>query len=349
MINILNIKPNVVSKDLRSYAMLFYGAPKVGKTTIATKFPKPLLLAFEKGYLTIPGIMPQDINSWEEFIQVLMQLDTPAAREMYSTIIIDTADIAYDYCGNYIIKNSVGKDGIVPSTIGEVPFGSGWGLKDTEFDKQLRRIIKMNYGLILVSHEVDKSRKETVVGADGKKTEVMKYVQIEPSLGQRGNAVIAKIVDVYGYARSFPNPDTESPQLSVSRLFVRATPRYKAGTRFKYLEESMPFDYESLSTAISLAIDKENQEVGNGALVTETFIDRAVAEDHKDFFVLGKEFQEITAELMEKDAKKYGSRIVSIVNDLLGMGKKVSDMTEIQVDTLELIVIELRKLKEKQE
>ena len=61
-LDILSITPHEVSRDLRGYTMLFYGAPKTGKTTIASKFDGALLLAFETGYLAIPGVMAQPIN-----------------------------------------------------------------------------------------------------------------------------------------------------------------------------------------------------------------------------------------------------------------------------------------------
>ena len=91
-INLLNIQPHQVSRDMRGYSIFFYGEPKSGKTTIATKFPRHLLLAFEKGYNAIPGAMAQPINSWSEFKKVLRQLKDARAKEMFETIIIDTAD-----------------------------------------------------------------------------------------------------------------------------------------------------------------------------------------------------------------------------------------------------------------
>ena len=52
-IDILKVKPHQVSRDLCGYTMLFYGAPKTGKTTIASQFPDTLLLAFEIGFITV--------------------------------------------------------------------------------------------------------------------------------------------------------------------------------------------------------------------------------------------------------------------------------------------------------
>ena len=63
-INLLNLQPHKVSKDLSGYITYIYGAPKTGKTTLATQMPSALLLAFERGYNAIPGIIAQDVNTW---------------------------------------------------------------------------------------------------------------------------------------------------------------------------------------------------------------------------------------------------------------------------------------------
>lgn len=94
MIDILNIKPTVISRDLKGKYILLYGKPKVGKTTLASNFPNNLLVAFEKGYNAIDGIRAIDINKWADFKQVLRQLEKPEAKEMYDTITIDTTTIA---------------------------------------------------------------------------------------------------------------------------------------------------------------------------------------------------------------------------------------------------------------
>ena len=44
-INLLELQPHQVSRDLRGYSVFLYGDPKSGKTTIASQFPDALLLA----------------------------------------------------------------------------------------------------------------------------------------------------------------------------------------------------------------------------------------------------------------------------------------------------------------
>lgn len=48
-IDLLNLKPNKVSRDLSGYFTYIYGPGGSGKTTLASKAPKPLLIAFERG------------------------------------------------------------------------------------------------------------------------------------------------------------------------------------------------------------------------------------------------------------------------------------------------------------
>ena len=69
-INLLNIQPHKVSKDLSGYITYIYGAPKTGKTTLATQMDGSLLLAFEPGYHALPGVMAQDVTSWTEMKQI---------------------------------------------------------------------------------------------------------------------------------------------------------------------------------------------------------------------------------------------------------------------------------------
>lgn len=79
--------------------------------------PKPLLLAFEKGYNAIPGILAQDITSWSEMKMALRQLKKNEAKEMFSTVIIDTVDIAATLCDKWVCdQNNV-------DNISQIPYG----------------------------------------------------------------------------------------------------------------------------------------------------------------------------------------------------------------------------------
>ena len=164
MVDILNIQPTVISRDLKGKYILIYGKPKTGKTTLASRFPNNLLVAFEKGYNAIDGIKAVDINKWIDFKLVLRQLEKPEAQKMYDTITIDTATIAYEMCEQFVCS----QNGV--QSIRDIAWGQGWGLAKKEFENCLRKITMLGYGLVLISHiEI---RKEKVNGDDDNEIEM---------------------------------------------------------------------------------------------------------------------------------------------------------------------------------
>lgn len=319
---LLDIKPHEVSRDLRGYSVLFYGTPKSGKTTIASKFPGALLLAFEKGYNALPGVFAQPINSWGEFKKLFTELKTPEVQEKFQTIVIDTADIAYAYCEKYICN----REGV--DTIGDIPYGKGYSLVGAEFDESLRRILQLNYGLVLISHAKDKSFKDE--NGD-------EFNQIVPTLDTRGRNICERTCDIIGYS-TVVNTDA-GPQ---TRLFMRATPRYMAGSRFAYIPDSIEFNYDSLVSAISSAIDKQ-AEVTGGKYITDVATQVITEEVVYDFDALTKKFQDLVGELMSAN-QSNAVKITSIVDRYLGKGKKVSDCTPDQAEQIDLIVHDLELL-----
>lgn len=338
-IDLLNLAPHQVSRDLRGYSVFLYGDPKSGKTTTATKFPHHLLLAFEKGYSAIPGVMAQPINSWSDFRKVLRQLKDPAVKERFETIIIDTADIAYDYCEKYVCANAPRTKeqggGFGVDSIADIPFGKGYGMVAKEFDECLRAIVQLDYGLVLISHAVDK----TFTDETGKE-----FNQIVPTLDKRARNIVSRLCDIIGYSRAIQNDDG-----SVStKLFIRGTPRYMAGSRFKYTPEVIDFNYPSLVAAIGDAIDKQMAEDG-----TEYFTDARIntyeEPNTPDFDELINSFNNIVNDMInnmpeDKFTSYYQPRIVQITEKYLGKGQKVNQCSRDQTEALDLIVTELKDL-----
>lgn len=326
--SIFNIQPHQVSKDLRGYSVLFYGEPKSGKTSTAVKFPKHLLLAFEKGYAAIPGAMALPINTWGEFLKALRELKKPEAKETYETIIIDTADIAYDLCERYICaQHDV-------DAIGDIPYGKGYSLVAQEFDEKLRSIVQMDFGLVLISHAQDKTFKDE---------QEQEYQKIVPTLPNKAQTIVSRMCDIIGYSRAVNNPETG---LSETRLFMRGTPRYVAGSRFTHTPDSIVFNYANLVAAISDAVEKLEQEFGSDAVTTvrhnkETALELRPIEEIKD------EFNSLAAELMSADPDFYGPRIQQAVETHFGKGKKISEATIDQAELAELVIDDIKAFMKK--
>lgn len=328
--NLLDITPHQVSRDLRGYSVFFYGEAKSGKTTIATKFPNHLLLAFEKGYNAIPGAMAQPINTWGEFRKVLRQLKDPKVQERFSTIIVDTADIAYDYCERYICSNAN------VDTISSIPYGKGYKLAAKEFDECLRSILQMNYGLVIISHAVDKTFKDQ----NGQE-----YNQIVPTLDSKPRNIVSRMADIIGYSRVVDLPDGGT----ASKLFMRGTPRYVAGSRFKYTPDVIDFNYTSLVNAICEAIDKQAAEEGEQYFTSERANLYVETAKDLDYDTLMQQFNDVLTEIVNKtDTETFNNywqpRITQVIEVYLGKGAKVSQCTRDQVEALDLIVSELKEL-----
>jgi len=322
-VNIFGITPHKVSRDLKGYTVLFYGAPKTGKTTIASQFDKALLLAFEVGYLALPGVMAQPINRWSDFKQVLRQLKEDQAHEMFSNIIIDTADIAYDLCEKFICsQNSV-------DSIGDMNYGSGYVKVSKEFDEALRSIPQMGYGLIIISHSQDKVFKDE----NGKE-----FNQIVPTLGTRPRLIVDRMSDIIGFA----HPELDAEGNTRTALYLRGTPRFIAGSRFKYIKPVIEFTYDNLVDAIHEAIDKEAEEHG-GKLVVDS-AEKIVVEEI-DYDACIKKFNQLVNKLQEVSGAEFGNRwagkIIELTNKYLGKGKKVTETTSEQAEQVYLIVTDL--------
>ena len=330
-IDLLNIEPHQVSRDLRGYSVFFYGDPKSGKTTIATKFPRHLLLAFEKGYNAIPGAMAQPINSWSEFRKVLRQLKDEKVKEKFETIIIDTADIAYDYCEAYICANAKRSDGGVGvDAVGDIPFGKGYTLVAKEFDECLRNIVQMDYGLVLISHAVDK----TFTDENGKE-----FNQIVPTLGNKPRNIVSRLCDIIGYSRAVQLEDGST----TTKLFMRGTPRYIAGSRFKYTPAVIDFNYQSLVNAIGEAIDEQMKEDGAEYFTQERKNLYKSTIEELDFDKLMEDFQSIINHLIENNSDEefktyWQPRIVQITEKYLGKGQLVTKCRTYHVAASALIV-----------
>lgn len=336
-INLLNIQPHQVSRDMRGYSVFFYGEPKSGKTTTAVKFPKHLLLAFEKGYNAIPGAMAQPINSWSEFKKVLRQLKDPEVHKQFETIIIDTADVAYDYCVKYVCDNAPRADGgFGVDSVSDIPYGKGYGMVSKEFDDNLRSIVQMDYGLVMISHSIDK----TFTDEQGKE-----FNRIVPTLDRRAKNIVSRMVDIYGYARGI----TEADGTNVTKLFLRGTPRFEAGSRFKYTPDYIDFSYQNLVEAVSEAIDKQMAEDGKEYFTDKKqnlYIDTS---KELDFDELMNEFNDIIQGIIgtasDEEMQTYWQpRITSITDKHLGRGHKVGNMSREQTEALSLIVEDMKDL-----
>ena len=319
-IDILTIEPTVISRDLKGKYLLLYGKPKTGKTTMASRFPKNLLIAFEKGYNAIDGIKAVDINRWSEFRQVLRQLEKPEAQAMYDTITIDTTTIAYEMCEQFVCS----QNGV--QSIRDIPWGQGWTLTKKEFEASLRKITMLGYGLVLISHI--ETRKEKM--ADDSEIEIL-----APSMPKRCYEVVNQIVDIIGYIATEWDDDGNSQRW----LYTRQTPTVMAGSRFPYLAPKIKLGYDELVAAINEAIDKQRDI--DGATVVDKLEQKK--EEELNFEEIRDEAQKIWAKLVNADPAN-AERVLKKVEMIFGRKLKLSEITEDQKEPFFLVLLEMRDM-----
>lgn len=321
-IDILNIEPSVISRDLKGKYVLVYSQPKVGKTSFAASFPRNLLLAFEKGYNAIGGVRAADINKWSDAKLVLRQLEKPEAKAMYDTVTIDTVSIAWSLCEEFVCAQA----GV--QKINEIPWGQGYTQLTQEFEAFLRKITMLGYGLVLITH-VD-VRRETVGN-----NEIEYY---SPSLNKRCYPICNRIVDIIGYIDVTWDENGNGERW----FYTRKTPTIMAGSRFKYLAPKIKFGYEELVNAIADAI--EMSEKLDGAKVVDTI--ESKAEETLDYNALRAEAAALWGKLVTNDdaGEEMARRIMKRVEMIFGRPIKLSEITEDQVDLFNLVILDMKDL-----
>ena len=326
-IDIFNIKPNVVTRDLSGKSFLIYDERKSGKTTSACKFPKPILLGFEKGYGFLDGIIAQPINSWKEALDVKKQLlkDAESAEKenrdtVFKSVIVDTIDIAYDLCEKYIVD----KEGV--DYLDETEKMRGYRALSREYDKFFQEIVKAGYTLICISHATTKQIKE-----NGEK-----YDKTIPTVPDRGFLVVSRLVDVCAYA-SYESDEQGNIH---SMLTLRGNKHLEAGSRSPYMSEKIPFTYEALRDDMAHAIDMQKE---HGATVVNEEVNLFKDNEDKSEKV---DFDDLVAEIGKHAKALYAAEKTNdykkIVAEYLGKGKNVKDCDESQMDMLLLILDDLK-------
>ena len=319
-IDIFNIQPTTISRDLKGKFVCIYSLPKVGKTSLACQFPKNLLLAFEKGYNAIGGAKPVDIMKWSDFKLVLRQLEKPEARQLYDTVTIDTVGLAWDMCEQFTCaQNGVQK-------IGDIPWGGGYSACKKEFESCLRKITQLGFGLVVIAH-VDK---RTEKRADDSEVEIL-----GPAIPKRAYEIVNQLVDIIGYIDVSWDEEGNSERW----LYTRKTPTVMAGSRFKYLAPKIKFGYQELVNAISDAIDKS--EKLDGAVVVET-IEQKI-EESLDYKKIRAEASELWQKLVGKD-EENATIILKKVEMIFGRPMKLSEITEDQVDLFNLVLLDMKDM-----
>lgn len=321
-INLLALEGNKVSRDLSGYVTLIYGPPKIGKTTFASKMTSPLVVATELGYSAIPGIIAQDVSTWGEIRQVYKELKKPEVKKRFKSIIIDTVDLAVDFCQKYICQQlgieSMGEGGWT---------NNSWSRYKKEFEEVFRSIAQLGYSVVFLSHDKEK----TIKPQNGNE-----YQQIGSSMQTSALTIIENMCDIIAYAHPKVMSDGSTTRVLTLRSLDNSI---RCGSRFRYMESEIPFSYEALTEALNRAIDKEAEETNNQFITNER--QKPTEATTYDYDKLIEVFNKTTDEIMKRDSSA-APKVKVIIERYLGKGKKVSETTPDQAEFIYLIINDLK-------
>ena len=168
-----------------------YGQPYSGKTTFADQAPTPLNLNTDGNvkYVTMPRLAIKDEVTtegritkrkfaWEIFKEAISDLEKGSDFE---TIVVDLLEDTYEYCRLYMYDQL----GITHESDDSF---RAWDKVRTEYLSNIKRLLNLDYNIILISHE-DTSKDLTKKGGD-------KVTAIMPNLNEKASKKIAGMVDL---------------------------------------------------------------------------------------------------------------------------------------------------------
>lgn len=174
-------KKNKPSDKLVDYSILLYGAKKIGKTSLASHFPDAYFLSTEPGTKALE-VFASPVSNWKEFDAYLDLLEKDGDGSDFSTIVVDTVDILYEYAFKFICDKEMIED---PNEMND--YGKTWKKIKKTFADGILRLLNLDKGVILISHDVEKE----VELRNGDTVD-----RVQPTMSRQAMEVVEAIVDI---------------------------------------------------------------------------------------------------------------------------------------------------------
>lgn len=312
---------------------------KTGKTTTACQFSKSLLLAFEAGYNLIDGIKAVNVGSWIDMKNYAKQLKKPEVRAMYDTIIVDTAPLMWGLAEKFVKTQKDIED------LTDLGFGKGYRAVRDEFQDVINSLGQMGYTLIFIAH----AEKKDYVDSMG-----VSHSGITPALDRRPKEIITGLVDVTMYVCQEADGNGGNKPVAYLRGGKYGDTDIEAGSRYgEGLPIKIDFNYDELVKAIQNA-DEAMLSAGaqisadNKTILEEVKTEEEAQPEKRTFSEVYKEVTTVLNKLKDRivngGEKELAEKMTAIIDQYLGVGKKITEATPSQQSLVEAALVELKEL-----
>lgn len=250
-----------ISESANYKKIWLYGLPFSGKTYLANQFPDVLMLNTDgnikfidapsipiRDEVTVNGRLTERKYAWELFKETITELEKK--QNDFKTIVVDLLEDTYEHCRLYCYK----KLGIEHESDNSF---KAWDFIRTEFLSTIKRLMALDYNVILISHE-DSSKDVTKKSGD-------KLTSIKPNIGDKIALKIAGMVDIVGRVINDEGKRTIS---------FKANEVVFGGGRLNLQALDIPCDYSQLvkiygnfSTTVAKPVENASSEPATSAPV----------------------------------------------------------------------------------
>jgi hypothetical protein len=210
---------------LESLRALFYGPSKIGKSTLASRFPDCLFLDTHRGTKALP-VFPMHIGTWKDFLESVDLI--LSKKHDFKNVIFDLIEDIMNYGVHYVCT----KKGMDHQS--DLKWGKGWDLVLKELERPFLRLRASELGLIFISQEQEKEVT----------TKHSKYQKVGPAFTNQARKIIMPYVDVIGHCYVDDEGDEE-----VRKIQFDPTEYCEAGDRTGYLPKTIMLRYTSFKKA----------------------------------------------------------------------------------------------------
>ena len=314
-VDIFNPQISVIAHGLEGKTIMIYGSNSLGKSYQAVRAPKPYVMACESGLNGLSGVAYNRIGNWRDFKTVVKQFTSKEtidqAKSMYQTIIIDEVYASSIFCQDYICQRL----GITSFGDNENSRINAWQEYEKEYFREINKLVNSGFTVIFIAHAEEKNG----------------YTY--PKGDKRCLNPIIDNCDIIAYVKS--NGVDENGRVIHSSAYFAETKDFFARSRYTYMVPYIQdFTIENLIGAVNDGIKAQSEAEGIATVDYATQVEKNTNET-RTYDDLMAELNDLGQQMVA--AGRYED-LVSMVEDLLGKGKKASDLKKGQEQIIETLI-----------